>query len=432
MLHLFSILLLIVVFLLLSACKKEKDKLPPQISIIMPMENSTYSVQDLIPVKATIHDNEVVESIEVSLYSQNDNRKVGKTVSVRVGASSYDLDINYRIDDSLLTSGAYYIRIHAYDGNNIGYAFKNIHVNGLAKKRLKVLLLSSSGNSTSIFELSENTLESHGNFNFQYAGAGLNSLEKVLFLTDGSANKIVGLDATDYSIKWNKEFLAPSSTSVINYVSMNANKDNVAVSVQNGYTELLSYKGHIEKIYYTETGMFPHRHFVLEDLAFLESYSNSMNTHKIEVFYSNTSGNFDNKNIDFEIVGIFRNEKDNYDFFVNRNGKSWLLEYSVAGKIITTKDDLVNDSITEVLKITGNEFVLSSGSKIYKYRKSSGSTLNYINGKKAGAMAYDPLMKELFISVANQLFVYDYSSGNQKANFPVSGEIKEIFPVYNY
>lgn len=428
-----SFFIFLILGMLLLACNEDKDQLPPEISIDQPIENSVYSVKEAIPVEAELHDNKIIENVEVSLYSQNDNRKVGNTIARGVGTDNYFLDFAYTIEDSLLPSGAYYIRIHAYDGNNIGYAFREINILGLEKKQLHMLLITSDNNTSSILEMKEdNSLSIRKTFNFTYMGAGLQQQQKLLYLADSENSDLLGVDIKNYSLRWTKSYPATASDPAINFLSMVKDNSKAAVSIQNGYVEILSSEGTLVKTFQTQTGMFPHKHFVEQDLTFIESYSNNRNVHQLEIFFTSTSGQYDNKSIDFEMVDIFASKEGKYDLFVNEDGKGKLKEYSSNGRGISSRDVLANDSIVEVIKVNQNEFLLAAGSTIYKYIKSTGSSLPFIQGKKVDAMAFDPLSKEVYVAVSNQFYTYDYDSGNLKSNFSTTAAIKEIFPVYNY
>lgn len=416
----------------LQGCKKNKDQHPPQIAIELPEDNESFSVNDPIPVRAFIRDNKIIESVEVSLYSTIENRKVGKTMSFRAGGSAFQLEMNYVISDTLLPSGSYYIRIHAYDGNNIGYAFRNININGLARKRLYTLLVSSTSSSTLVSQLSTTTISPFFTFGYSTAGAAMNSLDNLLYLGDKSGNNVRAFDIVDKSSKWTVNYPAPTSTPVLNWLTLGSDGRNVAVSLQNGYTELLSPQGVSKGIFTTELGMNPLRHFAKEKFTFIETLSNSRNEHQLEIFYTATAGTYDKLNIAFEVVDVFVDENGDYDLIVNENGQSWLLKYSVWGRNLTTKTMLLNSVIKEVVQITKNEFLLSSGSSIQRFSKRSGSTFPYISGMNTTALAYDPLLRELFVAVSGSVHIYDYSSGNEKINFPVSADVNAILPVYNY
>lgn len=417
----------------MTACKEEKDQLPPKISIAQPIENSVYSVKEAIPIEAELHDNKIIENVEISLYSQIDNRKVGHTITMRVGSDNYFLDLAYTIEDSLLPSGAYYIRVHAYDGDNIGYAFREINILGLEKKQLGKLLITSDNSTTSILEIGEsNSLSIRQTFNFAYSGAGLQQQQKLLFLVDGDNSDVLGLDIKNYSQAWAKSYPATASDPAINFLSMVEDESKVAVSLKNGYVEILSPEGYLEKTFQTQTGMFPYRHFVEQDLTFVESFSNNHNVHQLEIFFTSTSGNYDNKNIGFELVEIFTGQNGKYDLFVNEDGKAKLKEYLSNGRSINSRDVLANDSMMEVIKINKNEFLMAAGSIVYKYIKSSGSSLPFLQGMKVDAMAFDPLSKEVYIAVSNKFYTYDYDSGNLKYSLSTAAPITGIFPVYNY
>lgn len=420
-------------FLLFFAvsCKEDKDSLAPYISIQLPHENATFNVYGKIPVVANINDDEIVESVEVSLYSQSDNRKVGRTQAYHVGSKNFHLNVEYTISDTLIPSGSYYIRIHAYDGNNIGYSFRTINISALARRKLYTMVLASDPSTSSIYIVDDmNKYTKKHSFGFQYQLSAVSNLEKILYMVDGSSNTLNGFDLRTNSILWNKVYPSANSSPEINYLTSDHN-NNAAISLQTGYTERISAEGSLLGVYNTEIGMHPLKHFITEELAFLETSSNNMNTHQLEVFYTTAAGRFDIKNIDFEVMGICVSD-EKYMLFVNKNGKAYLLEYSAQSKSITTIDELHNDSMEHVIQINDNEFVFSSSSSVYKYRKSSGSTISFAAVLSTDALAFDPLENEIYIASGQELFIYDYSSGQQKDVLVLPQNIREVYPIYNY
>ena len=114
--HLSSILIILIISF--YSCKKDEDETPPRISFISPSENTSYDILEEVEVRASITDNKIIKSVELSLISIENSNKVMNSVFFKPNTSTFELLDIFNLDDTLLKGGDYYFKIEAKDEEN--------------------------------------------------------------------------------------------------------------------------------------------------------------------------------------------------------------------------------------------------------------------------------------------------------------------------
>ena len=105
--------ILAISFFLISmfSCKEDQDTQVPTVVILEPVENTEYEVLDQVFIRVNVSDNEVIESVQVSLVSDDSKNKVLPSVDFPVGQKEYLFEFTFDIADSLLSTGRYYFLV---------------------------------------------------------------------------------------------------------------------------------------------------------------------------------------------------------------------------------------------------------------------------------------------------------------------------------
>ena len=127
-----GILFLLLIYIL-TGCKKEKDEIPPVITIYSPAENASFDVLDSIPVKASVYDETSLKDITVGLVDVNQIPVLGN-VSIGITGNSMTFDLDYEIDNPYLAGGNYFLRIRAWDGENYKNFYRRLLINALPRE----------------------------------------------------------------------------------------------------------------------------------------------------------------------------------------------------------------------------------------------------------------------------------------------------------
>jgi hypothetical protein len=141
-----------------AACeKRDHDTIAPIIQIETPVTGSTFYFVNSIQIEAIITDDRKLESVQLDVTDAQNNRYL-QSQSFFPTENSFQLGYSVNHNDLYLTSGTYYIRIPASDGENQQIAFREIQLIEAPRLQERVFIIRENGTSTLIDTLQENTL----------------------------------------------------------------------------------------------------------------------------------------------------------------------------------------------------------------------------------------------------------------------------------
>jgi hypothetical protein len=121
----------------LSACKKDLDEVPPDVSIVLPGTGYTVSVPDTLLVRVEVGDDRQLESLTISL-NDADGVPISPPVVAMLNSVSTTVTRELVLTSERLISGNYSLTVTATDGVNESRAFRTITVQA-APLRLRSL-----------------------------------------------------------------------------------------------------------------------------------------------------------------------------------------------------------------------------------------------------------------------------------------------------
>ena len=101
--------------LVVLSCTKVTDEIDPQIIIESPVEFTSFNLPDTMLIKAVVSDDNNVESIKISVTDENFVTVFG-AYSYPPSGNPTNIEDELVIDDVLMESGIYYLKIRVYDG----------------------------------------------------------------------------------------------------------------------------------------------------------------------------------------------------------------------------------------------------------------------------------------------------------------------------
>ena len=186
----------IVLIAVIGCRKKNRDETLPTIRIETPAQGSFYYFGDDIPIEAIVEDNEQLESIEVAITDRQGNR-VLRTETYSPSESTFKINLSIKHDDPYLSSGTYYVRVRASDGENEQFAFREIQLTEAPRQIENLFVIRDTGGSCSIDSLSESTLNPCLQFPHQYFKGGINARTNQLVICSTNPD-----DLSSYSYPW--------------------------------------------------------------------------------------------------------------------------------------------------------------------------------------------------------------------------------------
>lgn len=415
-----------IILLLLFSCKKEKDEIPPTIVITSPSENLTVSYGEEVRVQATITDNKVIRSVQLSLISSETNNRVLHTESFQPNSTSFELDDYYLISDSLLAGGEYYFRVEAQDDNTVIAAFRFITIAAFPRKKLSTVVSCSNGSITELFEdKNDFTFISTYTFNTPYLSSELNSFDQQFWFTPQRGKELKCLNLRSKEEVFSQSFI--SSDNEV-FSSTDLENRNLFVSTRTG--ELQAYtSSFIDNYTYQSRDQVP-----LGKIRVGENYilteEGPANEKMISVLFR-SSGIVDLQlPIQENLVDLYFIDANSALLFQNNADGGLIQELDIDNSRIRKVTES-KDSILSVKQIDDSEFILSSRSKVLRYQLNRNNLFDYLQ-KENAIVEYDEPNNQLFVASASSLEVYKLGETTpiRSANFqsPIGG----INFRYNY
>lgn len=133
-------LLLAVLGVFSSGCRKDKDEKPPVVRILSPTNGHSLTVRETISVRVEVSDDHTVESVVVSVIDAQ-GVPIAAAASAQVNASSAVLDLSLVVSNERIATGQYTLVARASDGENDGRAFLDVLVNAAPLRLRSVFIL---------------------------------------------------------------------------------------------------------------------------------------------------------------------------------------------------------------------------------------------------------------------------------------------------
>ena len=419
--------LLMFLFAAFFSCNEAEDKTPPLVLISSPTEGSSFQQMDEILIRAQISDNEQIVSVLSNiLYSD------GETVAIN-GPVIFPTspNVNFKesilVEDSLLPTGNYFVRIEANDGTNTIAAFRSIQITGIPKRKLSLMLVTDAGSSSQLWEdkndfLFQQTINL-GNRHHQSIFQARNQ-ELWSAVQDGNELSVHNLISKlrSFNQSFTQNFSAP-------YESLQANGANVYYASKE---ELVAYTLN-QAIRFS---VFPaaNRKFgkmqVGERYLLLEE-SDLVNTNlQLKILFNDNGAQFAAVYLNDPLVNGFFRGLSQAVLFQNKNGQGLIQELSVESSSISTILNLT-DSIHEITQIDANRYLLSTNTGLYEFsylNRSLTLRINIVGAK----MAFDDLNQEVYVGQGNNVWRYSYPAFQLLQSGNSNQAIQQLMVRYNY
>ena len=216
-------------FVCFFSCQK-KDNSPPDVTINTPLNYSSYQLPTSITITGEISDNQALNELEISVID-DDLIPIISTIYLDVTGKSYSFNETIQVNNSLISSGIFYIRVKAIDvEENFSTSYVTINLSEIPRELSGIYTVTSSLvntqlnklDSSGIFELKKEILGKH-----QVSIA--NSMYQYLFV--GTENLREAIETSFFTQLWEIPII-PSTYSFFQDVFLN--NDGTQLNISNG------------------------------------------------------------------------------------------------------------------------------------------------------------------------------------------------------
>lgn len=175
------------------SCKKETgDDLLPTVQITSPTLGATFYYNGTINIEAVVTDDRQLQSVMVEITDAQNNRYLSSQLFTPT-EKYFEVNLAIQCNDLYLSSGSYYVRITANDGENEQIAFREIQIMEAPRIIERIFAVRSNGLTASIDTLHDVSLLPCLDFEGDYRYGDIESRTRHLVASGSSPSSLLSL-----------------------------------------------------------------------------------------------------------------------------------------------------------------------------------------------------------------------------------------------
>ncbi|MCD4737413.1 MAG: hypothetical protein K8R53_15320, partial [Bacteroidales bacterium] len=201
-------LLVLLLLLVLSGCRKKEEIRDPQIVYSLPVEGAIYFVPDTIRVEATIKSDRNILQVKLVLVNEG-FIPVDLSYSFNPGKTYYTLNFNYPVTNENIESGFYYMKIFVEDEKTTKSGYQPIEMNTQPPELSSVIVISENQDGVGILRLNPQdlTVNMVEQIQVDYADSEINSKNDHLYIAGKFSMNLMAYNLETGQTEWEKPLM---------------------------------------------------------------------------------------------------------------------------------------------------------------------------------------------------------------------------------
>ncbi len=422
----------LLLFFVLGSCKKEDERTtPPEITFILPVQNTVYNVFDTVLVKFDVSDNEHLSNVTVSLLDAS-NLTAMPGIVVTPSSNSATITMNYELNDIHLASGYYFIKVYANDGQAGVYALQRIYINE-EPKALKYPLFVTAPvlNTRSLFKIdSLQNIQSIGTYSGDFSEAATSSWYQDHYLGGYFNGPAIAIGLEDNSQLWT---IAPVISSTPYFTDLQVSGKNVYISYYDGRIRGFNVNGSAMYNALVAPNWYP-RKIALHDSYMVASIKEISTVNRKIVLFNSTSGaGVQETYMNQDVIEFFTKDANDLFCFGNDAGQGKIEIYQVnTNGFWTPYPGFPAGTILSVAQVDAGTYLIGhSNGTVYKYVYSINSLTTHMAGVTAAHIAYDDVNQVIYVAEGMNVKRFNYVSGALINTIPHTSAILDLDLLFN-
>jgi hypothetical protein len=399
----------LLLFLTLASCSRERDNSPPAISFNTPATNQQYNVSDTIRVQLRVTSPNEISYVQIKVTDQT----VTPVLPVLVdnpGGTAVTVNFTLPIDNFRLNSGTYYIYAEAGDINGSRRTINiPIYITGLPldikgffavtqplSSQVKIYRTDTSWSPMIWQQLSSD-----------FSDMELSSYWQQIYIS-GSYFGLLRSESIDgLTGNWIQNTISSSSPY---WGPLSVHEKKLLVSNRgNSALKTFDYAGNPGISYPINNGYYPEHQIQIANRIFIEKKDISQTQNYFAVF-SSSGGGIQESPMNIDLVSLFRKDDDNVYAIGNDATQGHLLIYDVAGNGFWEPIALPAGLVTAAAQIDSTTLLIAmNDGNLYRFTYSPIGILNWASSINASQIRYDAIHDEVYIAESSSVKVYSYN-----------------------
>jgi len=383
-------------FFLVTSVSCEKEKIYPDVSVQPGLENS-YNYGDTILVRFTA--SKVNGKVRVSVL---DGAKVINLPSKQVYQYRNDYEYEIYFNDKYLPSGAYDIRVTAFNEDNGTSKFVKVNLVELQRRRRGVVALAANNSSSTLLRQDSSlaiiSKPLNGDYRFlSYSGRFFQVV----------VAPVENVQLTAFSFKdLSEDYSVPLLTS--NGIRLYEGLIDIE-----GYPNALTSDGRLKSFSGTGTqsqANLVSNNFIGKKISFSNSKIAIAGHDEATGFWTLFILNAANRNVTHsyqfagEVIDVEWYNNNNCIVAYRKQNRTIIAGYNIDERTFTEQVEITGVSGTDLERIGANTMLLSTNTGIYSFNPLSTANPSQVYNQGALKMAYDDLSNEVYYASGNQVY----------------------------
>jgi hypothetical protein len=419
--------------MLLNSCQKDVDSLPPDVTILSPGIDLFHDVGDTIYVQARATDDTQLEWMRFELVNDAFNPVTSPIMLTLNGSDSGELSRAIIISNPNLPSGTYYFKVTAYDGKNIGTAFRRTMLNAIPLTLEDIFLLRKTGVGSGIIErLTSDEWQIAAALPFSPSFAAINSQAGEIAISESMGGSIHWLTLTDFSPSSTTEFLSDGNEEFWTDVDYFEEPKRYSCGSTDGFVRLFKPGGNDAISAPLPQGLRAGRTILHEGFMLVETESLNQQNRGLCMYLESTGIIQQSVATGFNIVEMFGLDENRVLVIANQNGQGLIRVYDITGNGFEFPLGITAGQITCAASDGNGRFVFADDSGIRSFYF-QGNELSELVGSINGIwkrIRYDKANLVFYALGDNDVILFD-SFLQQYATWPCNESAYDILLRFN-
>lgn len=404
--------------LFFSACRRDKDDVPPAVSITSPTGTlPTFGYAGFMYVSFTASDASGIDRWAIRLIDEQGNRRFSTDYfGVADGPGSITQNFTIFFEDIHWPSGEYTLSVFVVDVHgNEGAAFKQVRYNEAPLKRERVVVIRTPTSQTVAIDTltASGTLAEASVFSGDHRSSAASSFHGEL-LQGGSSNGVLRfldrstmLETGSYSVP------NPLGGDFFRDIALDPNRNTYFVSGFDGLVREFGKGGQIKSSFEAAPGFRPEHLVTTPNRIVATLRAIGGNGYLLASFFKNSGALEASVPIGIEVVKLLRYNGNVVVIGNKPDNTPALLLINMANFGVSELPWLIsNQRVTTAVEIGNGFYAVAHHDGVWGYRLGTGQFFSGGgNGVNASSLAYDPVSNQLFATDNTNLYVLSGNNG---------------------
>ncbi len=421
----------VLLLLLGSGCRKDRDDTAPAVSILLPTAGHTLAIPDTLLVRVEVKDDRLVQTIWIALTDM-DGVPVAPAALVQVNASSGTYEKGIAVTDEGLTTGNYTVTVRADDGVNTGSAFRQVNVLAAPLRLRSLFITPPFGTAPApIFRIDSVGVLTEFTSMADLNGAAVDGATQHLVLAGGHYAPLLSLATLQGAGNWQVANQNGLDQPYFRHLRLDAEDGRVYFGTNEGFVRGFTGNGAQTFTALTQVGYLSVSTAVVGDRLVCAQKAISLPDRRLVSFAYTSGMELVWYSLDLDVVHMDQRTASSVLVFGDREGEGVVQERNVTQGGVFEMRVFPEGPIRAVQRLDNGTWAIALPGKIVRFNYMNNSVITLAQGFDATDLAFEMATGRLYAAVGDQVLLLDPVSGNTLGTLPLPQVVGRILPLLN-